>query len=628
MDSTSPPPAGPQRRTVLQWAGGGALATLFAPSAGAFAAAAAATSGPAKLGFRAPPAQAIDALATPEGYRAQVLAPWGEPVGIAGQMPAFRFDASNPANEQAVQMGMHHDGLQYFPLDGSHRGLLVMNHEYLDDGLLHSDGTQTWSAAKVAKAQAAMGLSVIEVERDAQGSWKHVQPSRYARRVTANTPMLIGGPAAGHALMKTAADPAGSQVLGTLANCGCGKTPWGTYLSGEENFQGYFRTGEQRNQTHKRWNMRSRDWARWAEHDERFDAQRHPNEPNRFGWIVELDPMDPASVPVKRTALGRGVHEGAWVTLSRDGRAVVYSEEDDRFEHITKFVSKERMRPAGSGLSLAQANRHLLDEGTLYVARFDAGGRGRWLPMVAGQGPLTPERGFADQGEVCIKAREAGDALGATKMDRPEWIAIDEASRWVYCALTNNHERGRSGFPASDAANPRAGNSMGHIIRWREDGDFDGLGFEWEIFALAGDPANERDEAKGNVKGDPFGSPDSLAFGPNGLLWVGSDISQRLLNTGEQQRLGNNALYACDPASGEVRRFLVGPMNAEVCGAAFTPDGQTLFVNIQHPGEAPGDRNDAAQPRRFSNWPDQRADGRPRSATVAVHRVGGGIVGS
>jgi secreted PhoX family phosphatase len=537
-------------------------------------------------------------------------------------MPAFKDDASNTAAEQAVQMGMHHDGIHYVPLDGSRRGLLVMNHEYTDDGLLHVGGMTPWTADKVRKSQAAHGVSVTEIElRD--GRWQPVRPSKYARRITASTPFSVGGPAAGHALMKTAADPGGGLVLGTLNNCASGLTPWGTYLSGEENWANYFIPADQPTAHERRWGIRKNTWYRWNEHDERFDTVKHPNEPNRFGWVVEIDPLDPTSTPVKRTALGRAAHEGAWVAVTRDGRAVVYSGEDARFEYIYKFVSRDRIKPGG-----ARANAELLDHGTLYVARFDADGRGRWLPLVHGQGPLTNANGFADPGEVVIKARQASDLLGGTKMDRPEWLAIDPATRWVYCTLTNNSQRGESGRPGVDPANPRANNVMGHIIRWREDGDFDGAAFEWNHLVLAGDPANERPEAKGNVKGDAFACPDGIAFDTRGLLWIQTDMGATAMHRGELQRIGNNQMLACDVASGEVRRFLVGPVNCEITGATWTPDGRTMFINVQHPGETPSERSDPAEPRKFSNWPDYRPEGRPRSATAVIRKDDGGVIGT
>ncbi len=605
----------PARRQVIAGGLGLAAAGLFAPLAGC-----ASLGGGPKLGFKPIAASAADSLVVPEGYVAQVLAPWGEPIGVAGAaMPTMKEDASSTAAEQALQMGMHHDGVHYYPIDGAQRGLLVMNHEYTDDGLLHKDGMTPWTAEKVKKAQAAHGISVIEVENQG-GRWQMVRPSKYARRITANTPFNLGGPAAGHALMKTAADPTGQRVLGTFNNCASGKTPWGTYLSGEENFHNYFVTSDKPDAHQKRWGLSAKSRFRWAEHDPRFDARINPNEPNRFGWVVEVDPTDPQSVPVKRTALGRAAHEGAWVAVTRDGRAVVYSGEDARFEYIYKFVSRDRIAPGG-----AKANRELLDHGTLYVARFDADGSGHWMALVHGQGPLTATNGFANQGEVLIKARQASDALGATKMDRPEWLAIDQDKREVYCTLTNNSARGASGRPGVDAANPRANNKMGHIIRWREGGDFDSLQMRWDHLVLAGDPANPRSEDRGNIKGDIFACPDGLMLDARGVLWIQTDASATEMNAGIFKNIGNNQMLACDPLTGEIRRFLTGPINCEITGATMAPDGKTLFVNIQHPGENPGGLNDPAKPSRYSKWP---MGGRPRSATVAIRKIDGGLVGT
>ena len=610
----------PSRRHVLQLSLGAATSAVFGSLAAGCAGLA--PSSP-RLGFKSVPATSADKIVVPEGYVARVIAGWGEPVGIAGAMPAWRGDGSHSAADQAVQMGMHHDGIVFYPLTrSSTRGLLAMNHEYTDDGLLHPDGLKTWSAEKVKKAQAAHGVAVIEVELRS-GEWQMVRPSRYARRFTATTPMAIGGPAAGHALMKTAADPDGRTVLGTFNNCASAGTPWGTYLTGEENFANYFAAGEKMSEDHRRWGLRARSFYRWPEHDERFDATKHPNEPNRFGWVVEMDPLDPTSTPVKRTALGRAAHEGAWVALTKDGRAVVYSGEDARFEYIYKFVSRDRMRPGG-----AKANAELLDHGTLHVARFDADGSGRWLPLVHGQGPLTGANGFADQGAVVVRSRQASDLLGATKMDRPEWFAIDARTGEVYCTLTNNTGRGTANLPPTDAVNPRANNTMGEIIRWKEDGDFDAGSFRWNHFVLAGDPANERAEAKGNINGDLFACPDGLAFDARGVLWIQTDAHAREMNKGEFRNIGNNQMLACDLASGEIRRFLTGPVNCEVTGCTLTPDGTTMFINIQHPGETAGDRSDPAEPRRFSNWPDYRPDGRPRSATVVIRKVDGGVIGT
>ena len=609
----------PSRRLVLQGGlaalAGGVLPGWLAGCAGGPSA----PSGPL-FSFKGIPVASNDAIVVPEGYVAEVIAAWGEPIGVPGNMPAFH--PANTALDQAVQMGMHHDGIHYYELDGSRRGLLAMNHEYTDDGLLHADGMKTWSAEKVRKSQAAHGVAVIEVEEKG-GRWHMVRPSRYARRHTAATPFVIQGPAAGHPMMRTALDPSGRTVLGTLNNCASGMTPWGTYLSGEENWAFYFNGGDKPDAHQRRWGMPKASGYRWALHDERFDALKHPNEFNRFGWVVEIDPRDPAATPVKRTALGRAAHEGAWVAVTKDGRAVVYSGEDARFEYIYKFVSRDRIAPGG-----AKANRELLDHGTLYVARYDADGRGRWLPLVHGQGPLTAANGFSDQGEVLIKSRQASDLLGATKMDRPEWLAIDPKTGEVYCTLTNNSSRGAQGMPGVDAANPRAGNVMGQIIRWKEDGDFDATSFGWNHLVLAGDPANERPEAKGNIKGDIYACPDGVSFDPRGVLWIQTDAHASVMYKGEFQRVGNNQMLACDPRSGETRRFLTGPVNCEVTGVTWTPDMRTMFVNIQHPGETASDRSNPDQPDRFSRWPDGTPGARPRSATVVIRRRDGGIIGT
>jgi secreted PhoX family phosphatase len=615
----------PQRRRLLQGSLAGAVTSLLAPLSGVAALAGCSTtagSGPL-LGFKSVPVSTADTVVVPEGYSVQVIAAWGEPVGLSGDNPAFKFDASNTAAQQEAQMGMHHDGIHYFAQNGSTQGLLVMNHEYADDGLLHTDGMKTWTAEKVRKAQAAHGVSVIEVESK-DGKWGVVRPSPWARRITANTPMTFGGPAAGNALLKTAADSTGRRVLGTLNNCASGITPWGTYLTAEENFIFYFKGPDTPSAHEARWGLRKGDPVgyRWHEFDARFDAAKHPNEPNRFGWMVEIDPFNPSMVPVKRTAMGRASHEGATVAVTKDGRAVVYSGEDARFEYIYKFVSRDKIRAGGYG-----PNAELLDHGTLYVARFDADGRGHWIALVQGQGPLTAANGFADQGEVLIKTRQASDLLGATKMDRPEWIDVDKDG-WVYCTLTNNSNRGGDKQPGVDAANPRANNTMGNVIRWKDDGDFDGVTFQWNHFVLAGDPANERAEARGNIKGDAFACPDGLWVDGRGVLWIQTDMSTSAMGKGELAKLGHNCMLAADPKTGEVRRFLTGPAGCEITGATGTPDGRTMFINIQHPGESPSERSDPDQPRRISNWPDSNPNGRPRSATVVIRKNDGGMIGT
>jgi uncharacterized protein len=606
----------PARRTLLQGSAIASISSLMGCAGLANGA------GPT-ISFKAIPPGLGDKLVVPEGYTATAIAAWGEPIGIAGGMPAFKPDGSNTAAEQAVQMGMHHDGVAYFPINGSStNGLIAINHEYTDDGLLHVGGFNNMDAEKVKKSQNAHGLSVYEVALK-DGKWDMVRPSKYARRIPMSTPFSIGGPAAGHAMMRTAADPAGTTILGTLNNCASSKTPWGTYLSGEENFMFYFGGGDNINAHQKRWGMRKDGFYQWEKFDARFDAAKNPNESNRFGWVVELDPLDPTSTPVKRTALGRAAHEGAWVGVTKDNRAVVYSGEDARFEYIYKFVSRDKIAPGG-----AKANATLLDHGVLYVARFDADGRGKWLALVHGQGPLTAANGFADQGEVLIKARQASDILQATKMDRPEWLTIHTETGWVYCTLTNNSSRGQKDQPGVDAANPRANNAMGQIIRWKDDGDFDGAGFTWNHLVLAGDPANARPEAKGNIKGDIYGCPDGITFDQRGVLWIQTDAHATQMYKDEFKNIGNNQMLACDPKTGETKRFLTGPTNCEITGCTFTPDGKTMFISVQHPGETPSDRSDPAEPTKYSNWPDFKAGGRPRSATVVIRKNDGGVIGT
>ncbi|MDO9358098.1 MAG: PhoX family phosphatase [Polaromonas sp.] len=588
------------------------------------------------LGFTPVPVSRADALVVPPEYEAQVLYRWGDAAGIAGAAaPAFAADASNSANDQLLQAGMHHDGMEYFPLDKNPRhGLLAINHEYTDDGLLHSDGMATWTAEKVRKSQAAHGVSVIEV-RENGGVWRVVPNSRYARRITAATPMVFTGPAAGHALLKTAADQKGMRPLGTLNNCAAGQTPWGTFLTCEENWNGYFSAPAKPDSDQLRYGMRAQGFGyRWHEFDERFDAVKTPNEPHRFGWIVEIDPQDPSQTPVKRTALGRFKHEGATTTLSRDGRAVVYMGDDERFEYVYKFVSRDKVKPGG-----LRNNRELLDHGTLYVARFDAQGYGRWLPLVQGEGGLTAANGFASQADVVVKCRQAADVAGATKMDRPEWVAVHPNTGEVFLTLTNNSARGQNNTRPDDA-NPRNDNIMGHIIRWREgkgqggagtaafDGDAGASEFRWMHFALAGDPNAGKAEYRGSIRGDMYGSPDGLQFDAGGLLWIQTDVSTSAMHKGAYAAMGNNMMLCADPATGETKRFLTGPAGCEITGVSFTPDRRAVFINIQHPGETASERGDPAQPKAVSNWPEGPGGGRPRSATVVIRRKDGGTVGT
>jgi secreted PhoX family phosphatase len=625
-----------RRRAVLQ-AGAASVVALLTQGCATQAngAGAAEAAGAQLLGFTAVPISAADKLSIPLEYTAKIIYKWGDPTGVAGAMPVFLPDASNSAAEQALQAGMHHDGMHFFPLGVNGRsGLLVMNHEYTDEKLLHTDGVSVWTAQKVRKSQHAMGVSVVEITLTADG-WQQVLPSRYARRIHGYTPIRISGPAKGDKLLQTAQNPAADAVFGTFANCAMGVTPWGTYLTCEENFHGYF--GGDKDQGFKADVAQERygtkpggQWVDWYKFDERFDMNRHPNEANRFGWVVEIDPMDPTSTPIKRTALGRKRQESATCTVTQDGRVAVYMGDDTRFEYIYKFISRDKVQPGGY-----KANANVLDHGTLYAARFDANGTGQWLELTHGQGKLTAENGFANQAEVLVKSRLAADAVGATKMDRPEWIAVHPQTGEVYVTLTNNIQRGGKDRPAADAANPRNANAYGHITRWRETGetgtkgqkDAGALRFDWDHFVLAGDPTQPDAQVRYPREDDDiFGAPDGLHFDAGGLLWIQTDIAGQAIGKGAYAKLGNNAMLCADLQTGRIKRFLTGPSGCEITGCVVTPDRKTLFVNIQHPGEASEDGGGSHN----SAWPDGDAPGskRPRSATVVIQRKDGGWVGT
>jgi secreted PhoX family phosphatase len=596
------------------------------------------------LGFQAIPVSAADEVVVPPGYTARVLIAWGDPVSYS---PAFKQDASNSAADQALQWGMHNDGVVYFPINGSARGLLVQNNEYADDGLLFTDGIANWNAEKTNKSINAHGVSIIEITKQGGkgqkgGEWRVVRPSQYARRITAQTPIQIGGPAAGDDRLKTSADPTGKLVLGTLNNCAMGFTPWGTYLTCEENFNGFFfRTTaapDPRSAFEKRYGISPfNSGFRWHTTHPRFNADVERNEPNRFGWVVEIDPFDPTSTPVKRTALGRIKHEGAWVQETKSGKIVVYMGDDERNEYIYRYVSN---------LPWHQARRkgiNPLDDGVLYVAKFNSDGTGDWLPLTPANVPPTPDHPMGwTLNDVLINTRAAADAVGATMMDRPEWIDTFSQALTAIATLTNNNRRGSNppsennsngsttagaARPPVDAANPRAINDYGHIITWKYDKDFDEPDFEWEIFALCGDPSVPAHSS--DIEGDKFGSPDGIYVAPSGRLWIETDVSTSTINSGAYAGFGNNQMLCADPESGEIRRFLQGPKQCEITGAFTTPDELAMFVGIQHPGETPDDTpTNPANPKALSSWPDGAAGGRPRSACIVITKDDGGPIGS
>ncbi len=681
--------ASPSRRNLLKAGLGAAVLPFFGAGLTGCAA-----SGPRAgvtepmFGFRAVATSTADAVTVPPGYIAEAFIPWGEPIREGA--PAFKADASNSAADQEAQIGDNHDGMHFFgfnaagngPGNRSDEGLLVLNHEYINPEYFYAPDTDAadwmspFTPEKARKAQAAHGVSVVHVRRKADGSWEHVKNSPYNRRISTLTAMSIQGAAAGDRLMQTRADTSGTQVFGTLNNCANGFTPWGTYLTCEENFNLYFANpakaisgnmddaAKRREMQHQaRYGINDKGAGyRWHTVDERFDAGKNPNEANRFGWVVEIDPFDPKSVPVKRTGLGRFKHENAELVIAPSGQVVVYLGDDERNEYIYKFVSDGKFDAKNP---LSPANRELLSRGTLYVARFEAdtkGGRhmgqGRWIALVHGQNGLTAANGFESQAEVLIRCRQAADRVGATMMDRPEWVAANPLRPGeVYCTLTNNNRRvvlggqgasanradgstaGGSARPEVNPANPRENNVWGHIIRWREaKADATAMAFDWDIFVMAGQPGMSGSRApSANINASNlFNSPDGIAFDAAGRLWIQTDGS--FSNKGDFAGMGNNQMLVADTQSGEIRRFMVGPSGCEITGITFTPDRKTMFVNIQHPGEvgehpnAPKgsdgktltDNQIARNATAFSTWPVKGM--RPRSATVVVRRQDGGVI--
>ncbi|WP_416236231.1 PhoX family protein [Spirulina sp. CCNP1310] len=648
-----------QRRQVMRGGVAAAVAVLFSRTnlSNLFAEPAQAAEHGSLLGFKAVPVSSADAIAVPEGYTARVLLPHGEP--IAGNYPAYRLE--NTGAEQGMQMGSHHDGMHFFPIEGndpyqgsSTDGLLVVNHEYVEPRYMHksaigqpldSDGVPLKAdgqraADEVLKELNGHGVSIVHIRQQRNGSWGMVR-DRLNRRITGLTPMDITGPVRGSDHVKTKYSPDGTKTRGTLNNCAHGVTPWNTYMAAEENWAGYFRNGKQVDQKPDL----PREQARYgvvtgvsrygweladngADQYTRFDAtpkaaratEDYRNEPNTFGWMVEIDPFNPTSTPKKRTALGRFAHEGVVFQTPVEGQPVVcYSGDDARFEYIYKFVSAQPYRKA-------TANGDLLDRGTLYVAKFHEEGKGEWVALVFGQNGLTAANGFKDQADVLVNTRLAADTVGATKMDRPEWGAIDPATKAVYFTLTNNSSR--TGEQV-DAANPRSANDWGHIIRWNEaGGNPTATTFEWDIFVLAG-TAEDSQKLSGNAL-DPdslFCCPDGLWFDATSRLWIQTDISESVMNTGKYTQFGNNQMLAADPRTGEIRRFFTGPIGQEITGVVTTPDQRTMFINVQHPG-ATTTEEDFAAGKNVSRWPDQKATHYPRSATVVITKDDGGIIGT
>ncbi len=563
------------------------------------------------------------------GYKADVLIRWGDPV-VPGA-PPFDPIAQSPES-QAKQFGYNNDFIGFFPLPRgsatSDHGLLGVNHEDTVAALMFPDPAALSPATFVDLEKSAHGLSVVEVKK-ADGRWTVVADSQYARRLTPLSDVFeISGPAAGHERMRTTADPQGRAIIGTLGNCSGGVTPWGTYLTAEENVHYYFSgdiAAHPNAAKYRRYGVPTSGHG-WGTVEDRFNVEREPNEPHRYGWIVEVDPYDPKSVPVKRTALGRFCHEGATCVVNKDGRVVVYSADDTRFEYVYRFVTAgafDAKNPA--------ANRGLLDEGVLSVARFEDDGSLQWLPLIFGQGKLTPENGFHNQGDVVIDCRLAAEAVGATPMDRPEGIVYSPNTKRLYASFTLNPDRTPE---RADPANPRANNAFGHILEFLPpEEDHAAPRFTWDVLVLCGTPNDKSVGARwgeGTTENGWFANPDNLAIDGRGRLWVATD-GNTPSTTGRCDGLW--ALEIEGEARGRGRGFFRCPVGAELTGPRFTPDGRTLFVSVQHPAfegaqALPGFERISTFADPAIRWPDFKADMPPRPAIVVITKDDGGVIGA
>lgn len=636
------------RRELL--ARGSDLAVLSALTSGC-ASLAQQEQGGARLGFQAVTPSYEDTLTVPQGYRADVLLRWGD--RLFSDTPTLDSEAvvhgellkPTAARDQTRQFGYNCDGIGI--LDAGNGELLIcVNHEYPNPELLFPGYRAAQRAGEASTfirknpqcvefMQATVGVSIAHFQFTT--NWQLKVDSPFNRRITANTPMELSGPGRGHDLLKTRQDVTGTRVNGTFYNCAAGMTPWGTYLTAEEGVDAFF--GNRRaarftssvEQAHNRFRPRGLESRfRWEFADPRFNVALNPKEPFKFGWIVELDPQDALKPIKKRTALGRFKHEGATTVVAPDGRVVVYMGDDQAFEYLYKFVTRDAMDPENP-----ESNVDLLDSGTLYVARFSEDGSGKWVPMVWGEHTaLSLENGFGSQGDIVLRCREAADLVGATPMDRPEDIAVSPRTNKVYLSCTRNSDRGEGEVESAGRvvdssanwANPRTPNSWGHIVELSEYGaDASATEFCWEIFLLAGDPevgqfltmldpgslVSDSDSTYFAGYSDTndlsaIASPDNLTFDDAGNLWITTD--------GEQPRGNNDGCFVCPTdgvSRGAVRQFVSGPIGCEMSGCEITPDGKSLLLSVQHPGEG------GTVETPVSSWPDG-GTAAPRPSVIAV----------
>ncbi len=616
-----------QRRAVLK----SALVTgaaLLAGGSGRTVTAAEAADEFVELPQISPDGPHAQSIAYPDGYTADVVLRWGDPVVRGAQKLDLQ---KQTAAAQSKQFGYNNDFIAFMPLprgsQNSDRGLLCVNHEYTNPelmfpGVTYKERHEQMSLEQIRIEMAAHGHSVVEIrrtEKDGVRTWQPVTGSFFNRRITAlETQFRIAGPAAGDKRMQTKADPQGLTVTGMVNNCAGGVTPWGTVLSGEENFHYYF-TGDGSKSpeagAYRRYNVGGDPQYAWDKIDPRFNIENEPNEPNRFGWVVEIDPYDPESKPVKRTALGRFRHEGGSVTLCPDNRVVVYMGDDQYFEYVYKFVSNGRYNPKDPA-----ANRDLLDDGVLYVARFGEDGLVHWLPLVHGSGPLVKSNGFDSQADVLIETRRAASLLGATPMDRPEDVESAPGGN-VYVMLTKNSHRTAA---MADAANPEPENRHGQIIELIPPGpagarDHTATVHRWEMFLRAGDwhPGQPGEYQKQHPQGW-LSCPDNCAFDNQGRMWISTDGAPKAAHF-------TDGLYMCElagPRKALTRRFFSAPTGAEVCGPCFTPDSETVFVAVQHPGEGSTFNSPATR------WPNPASSNLPpQPAVVAINAKAGKKIG-
>lgn len=571
---------------------------------------------------------ANDDIFVPVGFRYDLVAAWGDPV--TRDAPAF--DAYRQTEESAArQFGYNADYVGFLPTS-RHTGVLFVDHEYTNEELMFPVGTDADLIRRIAIQ--SHGASIIEVTRNGKRGWKRSshRRARLNRRITGTTRFELVGPAAGDARMKTSADAKGRFVLGTLNNCSGGTTPWGTFLSGEENFNQYFESGSGTAPTDPglvRLGFSASSARHWNLVDPRFDLDVEPNEPNRFGWIIEVDPFDPKSTPVKHTMLGRFKHEGANIQIARNGKAVAYMGDDQAGDYLYKFVSRDTYRP---GAWNRGHNKRLLTRGTLYVAKFTADGDGEsiydgsgvWIPLTSDTRSYVPGFSVAD---VLINTRLAADAVGPTKLDRPEDVQPNPVNGRIYAALTNNS--GRTGGPVTASPVDRAtvnsafggptatqsGNRNGYVLELTETrGDHTATTFAWDLFLVCGLPDAPETYFAGVDKAQvsPISCPDNVAFDAEGNLWISTDGAYAPLKISD----GLYRVPVSGPERGQVQLFAIVPIGAECCGPLVTPDQLSVFLAPQHPGEQSGSTFE----NPTSTWPHTHPF--PRPGVAVAYQMG------